>query len=620
VDRQISAANNFLVSGDLLCPPAVAQMSDHWLRRASLVCAGIATALLSISANVHSPNLDEPGHLAAGCLCLEYGIYDLYKVNPPLVKCLAALPVVYDNPVYDWRMLRTDPGERSESAVGGEFVEANGKKSFWYFTIARWALLSLWCMGCLILYQWAALLGGPAAGFAAVLLWCFSIEAQAWTPTLCADSSLASLSLTSAWLYRKWILSRRSSDAMLLGLCLGLTVLAKSSGVLWFLIFPVCLALQSHCVSWHLLRQSMLCLMVSLMVLNCGYGFDRTLVPLGDFHFFSKMLAGPKADGSIRARELSEAGNRFSGSLLGKMPVPVPASFLEGVDLQKCDFESRKWSYLRGTHQFGGWWYWYLYAILVKTPVATLLLAAIACIRAIWSSSWRNPAGSHTLQDRCQRPLNESLMLLVPAICFFAFISFQTGFSRYLRYQLPCYPFVIVWVSQLFSKTTAIPRWLSCVTWGLLTWSVFASVAVFPHSMSYFNELAFGPQNGPAHLIDASTDWGQDILFLADWQKSHPEAKPLYLSVNATFDPGIAGLQYEFAPLDSRFHAERHAGRPPASGPQPGWYAISVHRLYGRTKEYAYLFDFAKTDMVGYSIYIYHLTEDDVASWKVRHP
>jgi len=46
-----------------------------------------------------------------------------------------------------------------------------------------------------------------------------------------------------------------------------------------------------------------------------------------------------------------------------------------------------------------------------------------------------------------------------------------------------------------------------------------------------------------------------------------------------------------------------------------GRYSISVHQLYSRNKEFAYLFDFEKVDMVGYSIYIYHLTQEQVDNW-----
>ncbi len=640
------------------------------LRVASSAFAVLALILLLISGMLHSPTLDEPGHLASGCLCVEFGIFDLYEVNPPLVKSIAALPVTYCNPRYDWKALSNAPGVRCEWTVGRHFVSANGAQSFRYFTIARWALLSIWCLGCVVVHKWATLLGGPTAGFAAILLWCFSIEVHAWTPTLSADSSFASLAVMSTWLFRKWLVSTNERDAMLLGFSLGLTVLAKSSGVLLFLVFPACIVFHVYRISWHVFRQWMLCVVIAILILNCGYRFDRTCQKLGDFRFFSRSLAGPKADGSSRLRIESELGNKFTHSLLSNVPVPIPASFLEGIDLQKYDFESVNWSYLRHTQKFGVWWHSYLQPLLVKTPVGTLGLFFITCGWAFWRIEWpeilsrakraftwdKKESGSFSPTlltsggevryedlcncspvnrqkgkvDRAEPVLHENLVLLAPAVCLFILVGSQIGLNRYLRYVLPCYPFIMIWMSQIFAENSGFPEWLRKACWGFLAWSVISCLAIFPHSVSYSNEIAGGPENGRGHSIDANIDLGQDVLFLADWIKDHPESRPAYVSVHAGFDPRTAGIDHELLPIDPRF--AKHMGNLTNHqsvfawelssikiGPQPGWYAISVHHLYSPTKEFAYLFDFPKKDTVGYSIYIYHLTEDDVSQWNAEH-
>ncbi len=53
---------------------------------------------------------------------------------------------------------------------------------------------------------------------------------------------------------------------------------------------------------------------------------------------------------------------------------------------------------------------------------------------------------------------------------------------------------------------------------------------------------------------------------------------------------------------------EQELPPPEQQGPLPGWYAISVNHLHGRTKEYEYFLEFEPAAMAGYSIYIYHLT------------
>jgi hypothetical protein len=599
--------------------------------------------LLASQAATHSPTLDEVGHLPAGCLVARFGQFELYEVNPPLVKCLAAIPVVLAGPRYDWSAYSIQPGYRSEWIVGGSMIEANGFRSFWLFAMARWALLPIWVVGAVIVCRWARVSTGQTISFVASALWCVSPDVMAWSTTICPDSAAAAIGVMSVWMFRRWLEAGDSTTAAIAGVAFGMAVLTKTSWMILILLYPLLAMAHQHCRTWKSAGQLSLIGVVALYVINSGYGFDRSLQKLGDFQFFTKTLAGPNVDGTLRQRIPAQAGNRFAGTWVGEIPVPLPASFVEGLDLQKYDFEEGKWSYLRGEHKFGGWWYWYIYALLVKTPVGTIGLFFIACGWAVWRVEWRSLARSslqwfgqlcgwtrradalplaEVTAERVEKAgpvLHENLILLAPAVCLFVLVSSQTGFSRYLRYVLPCYPFVFIWMSQIFPEKAGLPAWLRKVCWGLLAWSVISSLSVFPHSMSYFNELAGGPENGPAHLIDASIDWGQDVLFLADWTKEHPEAKPLYLSLHVFFDPRIAGIEYEHPPIDPRYSNQREYLTSDQIGPKPGWYSISVHQLYSRNKEFAYLFDFPKADMVGYSIYIYHLTQQDVDDWNRKH-
>src|SRR5260370_23848758 len=99
-------------------------------------------------------------------------------------------------------------------------------------------------------------------------------------------------------------------------------------------------------------------------------------------------------------------------------------------------------------------------------------------------------------------------------------------------------------------------RWIERATWKrglvvttLAAWSVAGSLLVFPHSLSYFNELAGGPENGHRHLIDSNLDWGQDLLFLKRWLEEHPEARELGLATFNTIDPRIIGIEFQLPPL-----------------------------------------------------------------------
>ncbi len=82
--------------------------------------------------------------------------------------------------------------------------------------------------------------------------------------------------------------------------------------------------------------------LIALFLLNAGYGFERPFERLGDFPFVSESLGGSSEQRS------GPAANRFAGSWLGDLPVPVPWNYLIGIDVQKRDFESYFNSYLCG--------------------------------------------------------------------------------------------------------------------------------------------------------------------------------------------------------------------------------------------------------------------------------
>jgi hypothetical protein len=153
-----------------------------------------------------------------------------------------------------------------------------------------------------------------------------------------------------------------------------------------------------------------------------------------------------------------------------------------------------------------------------------------------------------------------------------------------------------------------------------LAWSIASSLWVFPHSLSYFNELAGGPTGGHAHLIHSNIDWGQDLLYLRRWLRGHPEAQPLYLAFGTAFDPRQAGIKFAPPPCSPGPNGRpRNASRLPS-----GWYAISVNYLRGYPWSVAdgeggaipvprnalrCFLDVRPKATAGYSIHIYQITE-----------
>ncbi len=93
--------------------------ASRWLVALLAVHAG----LLGCGAACHRPTIDEVGHLAAGIGIWHGGRFDLYCVNPPLVRMVAALPVLPAFPKVDWGAPQNNPARRQEFDLGRQLIE-----------------------------------------------------------------------------------------------------------------------------------------------------------------------------------------------------------------------------------------------------------------------------------------------------------------------------------------------------------------------------------------------------------------------------------------------------------------------------------------------------------------
>ena len=72
--------------------------------------------------------------------------------------------------------------------------------------------------------------------------------------------------------------------------------------------------------------------------------------------------------------------------------------------------------------------------------------------------------------------------------------------------------------------------------------TILSTLHIYPHSLAYFNELAGGPEQGYRHLLHSNIDWGQDLLYLKEWLREHPDVRPLHLAYYGAFDPADIGI------------------------------------------------------------------------------
>jgi len=551
----------------------------------SLVFKAILVALLFTQASLltylswsTSPNRTETGHIGAAVYLWHTGKLDVFHVNPPLVRAIAGAPVaLFCNPNYDWKSYSPRPQDRSEWALGRAFIDANDFDNLrLYVFLMRLACIPLILLGGYFGYRFASELYGQWSGVTFLVLWTFSPLILGWGATICPDVHAAAIGIVGLYIFWRWLKVPTWGKAVIAGICLGLLPLTKTT---WVIAFPIWLLLWGI---WKFrnVRQFAVILLLGLYMINMGYLFDGSFRQLKDYQFISGTLTGHEVTKGMAVN----VGNRFADTWLGHVPVPLPVEFVQGIDTQKIDFEREIESYARGVWSDRGWWWYYGYVLLLKEPLGVLGLLLLALFVSIFFRNANASCANTTWRDE--------LTVLIPLLAIFIFISSQDGFSIHPRYVVFVLPLLYIFVSKV-ALSRLNKKWVSGLTAILLAWVVASSLSFYPHSMSYFNELAGKPKNYPQYLLGSNIDWGQDAYALKAWVERNPEAKPLYISYSTPIPLEKLGIE--------------SVGAVPIE-PTAGWMVVGVNALFTRNGRLDWLKG-KEAKMVGYSIWIFEIEE-----------
>jgi len=344
-----------------VCTP----VGERW---AVVLLLATQAGLLGYSATQHSPTFLEPAILASGISHWKFGRFEPYRVNPPLVRMVAALPVMAIGCKTDWDRFHEYPGSRAEFALGEDFIHANGRRSLYLICLARWACIPFSLAGSYFTYRWAKELYGGGAGVFSLVLYICEPNLLAHGELITSDAACTAFFIIAAYTYWQWLRSPTWTRATLAGGGLGIAQLAKTSSLILIGLWPVLWILWNtlkprtqqllqqpasnsrdphippasfHTSATSHYFQFATIIIIPLYIINIGYGFDGFGVRLKDYTFVSSMLTGLNNPG--------ESGNRFRQTLAGQIPVPLPRQYIMGLDIQKRDFEDfGEPSYLRG--------------------------------------------------------------------------------------------------------------------------------------------------------------------------------------------------------------------------------------------------------------------------------
>jgi hypothetical protein len=382
-----------------------------------------------------------------------------------------------------------------------------------------------------LLFRWGKEMGDAKIGLVALLAFIFDPLSLAHSRLATNDlgvTALGAFALYGAW---KWVKRPTWRRAWLLGGLLGLTALAKASGVLWVLAFA---------------------LMALLLFVRAPTQKARTniVTQAGAAMLFAFLLVW--------------AAYGFTFGRLEGLPVPVPAPEHWGQLLRHQDVPTRRVFWALGQMWEGRQWWYYPLNFLIRNPLPLLIgltLSSVVLLR-----------GRIRLFSGVE--LSDKLVAVFPILYTAAAIT--RGTSVGYRHMLPVHPFLYLFLALgLWHWLRRGLRWRLGVVGVLGAWYVIETLCLFPNEITYFNQLVGGPEQGYRYLVDYTQDWGQSFKQLQTWVADHPGPEP-GVAYYTHIHPGYYGMVFrpippapEAEPLSSPLH------------PSPGRYAIGVTPLQG---------------------------------------
>jgi len=238
----------------------------------------------------------------------------------------------------------------------------------------------------------------------------------------------------------------------------------------------------------------------SVLIINVGFLFNGTFTRFGSYAFKSDVFQGLQ-------RRLPA---------LRRVPIPVPAAYLEGLDwviqLEKTG-TSYGDIYLLGELRRGnGFKGYYLVASYLKVPLATQVVTLAAVLWYVIS------------RKRNARFFDDELFLLLPIAFFVVYFNVFDDAQIGIRHYLVIAPLLYVFAGHVFVDArsfTAIQKSASLVLCGSLVVSV---LSYHPHYLSYFNEVVWNRTQAYKYLADSNVDWGHGAHKLNQYLSANPDA------------------------------------------------------------------------------------------------
>jgi hypothetical protein len=463
---------------------------------------------------------DEGDHIFAGYESLKTRDFGFNPEHPPMVKMLAALPLLGLD-------LRVPPDQhrffKIESYLDGrELLFRNGPSSGGRYTAnslifrARLFASIFGLIAALLVFLATTEMFSVTAGLIAITIFCFEPNLLAHGAYVTTDMAAACTIFATIYAFWRWTQRPTPARLLVVGLVAGLALAAKHSTILLApMLFLLAIGvLAARCSRKHvtpstparpaigaarMLTALGLLTLVAVVVLWAFYGFRYSARPAG-------LELSPTLTQYVQPLAPAEA----HGILFFAHFHLLPESWLYGLaDVRRV--ANYMPSFLLGRVYAHGTWTYFPVVLLIKSTLAMLALLALTLFAIL---------------RRWLRFTLELYFVLLPPVLYFI-VSMGSHLNIGARHILPVYLFCCVIAGVGATATLRAQRTQkSRETWtlallALLIFHIASSLHASPNFVSYSNEAWGGPSKTYLYLSDSNVDWAQQLIAVSSYLHEH---------------------------------------------------------------------------------------------------
>ena len=565
-----------------------------------------------------SATMDEMSHIPAGYSYLTQKDYRINPEHPPLVKDLAAVPLLFLDLNFPEDHSSWTEGINEQWTYGSQFLYYSGNNPDQILFWARIPMILLLIFLGWFIFRWAKELAGNKVALLVLTLFSFSPTFLAHGRLVTTDVAAALGVVMASYFWIKFLKNPSKKNIIFAGLIFGVSMLLKFSLVLTIPLFGIITVIYAWLKFQEKdFKQRLLEVLKYIgMAIIVGIIGMILIWPVYQFHLLNYPAERQVQDSEII---LASGGINITESIciwMADKPGLRPyAHYFLGLLMASQRVSGGNTVYFLNEISNMGWWYYFPLIYLLKIPLAFHILTLIALLYVFWliiikRPFWQNV--SHRITDWIKNHFTEFSMLIFLAIYWITSITGALNIG--IRHILPVFPFIYIlvglgiaaWlkrISSAFWKKIAVSLVLV-----LLAFYIISSLLVWPHYLTYYNEIAQGTKNGYKYAVDSNYDWGQDLKRLKEWVDEN-DIEKIYLSYFGGGNPEYY-LKEKYAPW--------WGDRDKKELPEGSYLAVSLTLLQGGkgtavrgfdqpTGYYLWLDDYEPIARIGNSIFIYYI-------------